>query len=168
MNKIKTLFVRDQHNMRLVLNQYDPDFEWILKDEGRPTQKRDGTNIQVTIKKRKIVDVKKRRNPSRAEKAQGAEPGYVPANRSDPNDQYIFAAVDATDPYLMPDGEYSCEALGPKIQGGVESNIPCLYFFTVNPLILLDVPKTFDGIRRYTGIARIADSEGGVPMPVEL
>ena len=98
-----------------------------------------------------ISAVEKRRNPTREEKAAGAEPGYIDANPDAPNDKYIFAAVNATNFADWPDGASSCEALGPKIQGGIESATPCLYPFSFRPERLLDFPQqvSFEHIKDY-------------------
>ncbi len=151
MEKIPTLFLRNPERMQLVTREVSPDAAWVLEGHGVPTVKKDGTNIRVTVVAGKLSHVEKRRNPTRAEKEQGAEPGYVDANRDDPADKHIFAAVDATNFSVWPDGTIPCEALGPKIQGGIESNTPYLYAFSwrATPAIgFPDIP-TFDSIRAY-------------------
>lgn len=107
--------------MARVTREVVPGCEWALRGEGHPTRKWDGTNIRVTVREGVIVGVEKRRNPSRAQKAQGVEPGYVLASADDPADIHIFAACGITIVATWPDGAWSCEALGPKIQGGVEN-----------------------------------------------
>lgn len=151
MNKIPTLFLRNPENMKLVTRELNPDCDWI-DDFGIPssqfTIKKDGTNIQVIIKDGVLVHVNKRKNPSREEKALGKVPVYINADRSDPSDQYIFQSVDATDFSDWPNGEWSCEALGPNIQGGIESKFPCLYNFQNNPEYVddhYDTNKFFKG-----------------------
>jgi hypothetical protein len=131
MNKIPTLFVRDPSNMALVLDQVTPGCEWVLAGEGVATRKWDGTNVRVTVSDGQFWGLQKRRNPSRAEKAASAEPGYVVASRDDPQDKHIYAAVDATNFAQWPDGAWSCEALGPKIQGGADGRAPCLIPFSL-------------------------------------
>jgi hypothetical protein len=44
MQKIETLFKRDPHNMKLVLNEVNPEcqWQWVLNGEGTPTRKWDG------------------------------------------------------------------------------------------------------------------------------
>src|SRR5437879_688969 len=94
MEKIPTLFVRDPENMKCVTHEVNPESAWVLAGHGTATIKKDGTNVRVTIENERCIHVEKRRNPSREEKANGAEPGYVDAHRDDPADQHIFAAVD--------------------------------------------------------------------------
>lgn len=150
MDKIPTLFLRNPENMTLVTSEINPDAAWIFATDAVPTVKRDGTNIFVVVQGGKCAEVHKRRNPTREEKKQGQEPGYVPAHRDDPADKHIFAAVDETDFSTWPGGDWSCEALGPKIQGGVESDVPCLYPFSWNPEWIEDaIPLTYDGIKAY-------------------
>lgn len=120
MNKIPTLFVRDPNNMSRVTREVTPGCEWVLAGEGCATRKWDGTNVRVTVSHGCAMNLEKRRNPTREEKAAGAEPGYVLASRDDPSDKHIFAAADATDYLKWPDGAWSCEAIGPKIQGGAD------------------------------------------------
>lgn len=150
MEKIPTLFVRNPENMKLVTREINPDAAWILTSTAVPTVKKDGTNIRVDILNEKCIGVEKRRNPTREEKASGAEPGYVRAERGDPSDKHIFAAVDATDFTGWQNGAWSCEALGPKIQGGVEASSPCLYPFSWGAQRITDtIPLTYDGIKAY-------------------
>lgn len=151
MEKIPTLFLRNPENMKLVTREVNPDAAWVLEGYGTPTVKKDGTNVRVTVLDGVCIAVEKRRNPTREEKANGAEPGYVEAHRDDPQDRHIFAAVDATNFYNWPDGKFPCEALGPKIQGGVESSLPCLYAFSISysVFVLTDNPRTFAELQEY-------------------
>ncbi len=149
MNKILTVFQRDPARMQLVTREVTPGCEWVFAGEGVPTRKLDGTNVRVTIAAGKVVLVEKRRNPSREEKAAGAEPGYVACMPGDPSDRWIGAAVQATVVSGWPDGAHPCEALGAKIQGGVEGPTPRLYpfMFDAAPFAEADGPRTFDSIR---------------------
>jgi hypothetical protein len=148
-DKIPTLFRRNPADMSKVLPEVLPEAAWVLAGEGVPTRKVDGTNIRVTVKGGRVVVVEKRRNPTREEKAQGAEPGYVPASESDPSGKHIFVAVAGASLAALPDGAHSCEAIGPKIQGGAESATPTLYFFGNTPERLPEFPRTFEGIRDF-------------------
>lgn len=187
MNKIPTLFVRDPSNMSRVTREVTPGCEWVLSGEGRATVKRDGTNVRVSVEDGECVGLDKRRNPTREEKAQGAEPGYVEAHREDPADKHIWAAVDATDFHDWPDGQHSCEALGPKIQGGVESYVPMLYRFGLEATAIDDATiqtsPSFDALRDYLSegsiegivfhavdgrMAKIKARDFGVPWPPRL
>jgi len=150
LEKIPTLFIRNPERMQLVTGEVNPEAAWVLEGYGTPTVKRDGTNIRVTVQSGACIHVEKRRNPTREEKAQGAEPGYVDASRNEPADKHIFAAVDFTRFVDWPDGAWSCEALGPKIQGGIESSVPCLYSFEIEPeSIHFAGIRDFDAIKAY-------------------
>lgn len=152
MEKIPTMFVRDPENMSRVTREVTPGCEWALAGEGIATRKWDGTNVRVTVKDEKIVHVEKRRNPTREEKAQGAEPGYIDASRDDPADKHIFAAVDATDFSSWPDGSWSCEAVGPKIQGGADGVPPSLVAFslpTFRQAMGFPTPRDYDGLAAW-------------------
>lgn len=147
MNKIPTLFVRDPARPQLVTEQVTPGCEWVLSGEGITTIKKDGTNVRATVRGGRLVMMEKRRNPSREEKAAGA-PGYVQVEPADPSNKHIIAAFNATDFAQWPDGTHPCEALGPKIQGGIESGTPMLYAFTLAPeRLAASRPTTFEGIR---------------------
>lgn len=157
MQKIPTMFIRDPANMARVTREITPGCEWVTEGLGSATRKRDGTNVRVHVAAGRMVSLDKRRNPSREEKAAGAEPGYVAASRDDPSDKHIFAAADATDFSTWPDGSWSCEALGPKIQGGAEGTEPSLLPFSLPSFVASaeqpDVPRDFDGLAAYLGAA---------------
>lgn len=165
MDKIPTLFLRNPERMQLVTREVNPDAAWVLEGYGVPTVKKDGTNVRVTVLNGKCIALEKRRNPTREEKANGAEPGYVLASIDDPADKHIFAAVDATDFSTWPDAAWSCEALGPKIQGGIESSIPCLYPFWLKPIKLDHIDRTYDAIKAFLETHEI---EGIVWQDIQL
>lgn len=158
MNKIPTIFLRDWDNdPSRITREWNPEAQWLLDNPhaALATVKKDGTNVRVTVSgdaygnQHLLVD--KRRNPSKKEKVRARESGlpepeptYVPAQREDPGDKHIFAAVDATDFSDCPDGVFECEALGPKIQGGVESDRPMLYPFSFDPELAFDPIQTID------------------------
>jgi len=146
MQKIPTIFDRDWEGNRGVIDKPIPECEWVFKGEGVATEKVDGTNIKVRIEDEKIVHVWKRKNPSKEQKKQGIEPWYVDADRDDPQDKHIFRAVDNENVSMFFDGEYSCEAYGGKIQGNPLGVEPGLYFFTLVPRILVDIPRDFEGL----------------------
>jgi len=148
MQKIETIFDRGE-NFR-VLDKPRAGTEWVFAGEGIATEKVDGTNIRLIVSSGKVAKVEKRRNPTREEKASGAEPRYIDAHREDPADKHIFKAVDNTDTHDWSDGAWSCEAIGPKIQGNpLGLDKPICYPFTLRPTILTDVPRTFAGLKTY-------------------
>lgn len=114
MKKIKTLFERDFSNQGKITQK-----PVVALNNGYvATEKVDGTNVRVTVRNHMVVRLEKRRNPTKLEKAKGiTEPWYVDANEYSPEDKYIYEAVRGTDFSNIPDGEWSAEAYGEKIQG---------------------------------------------------
>jgi hypothetical protein len=149
LEKIPTLFLRDPKRMQLVTREVNPDAAWVLDGYGTPTVKKDGTNVRVTVREGLCIYAEKRRNPTREEKAQGAEPGYVDIDERDPSNQHILNAITYTNYADWPDGAWSCEALGPKIQGGRESDVPYLYPFYLYPIVLHHVGRNYDAIKAF-------------------
>ncbi len=148
MEKIPTIFERDEHFK--VQNKIKEGCEWVFSGEGIATEKVDGTNIRVTLRSQTCVRVEKRRNPSKAQKKLGIIDGwYVDADEHAKEDKWIFEAVNNTDFTTWPDGEHSCEAMGPKIQGntlGLEKNI-CVPFNLEIPSFE-EIPRNYDELQK--------------------
>lgn len=116
MDKIPTLFDRGPDFK--VIDKVRSGCEWVFHGEGAATEKLDGTNIRLTIRSGEIVRVEKRRNPNKVQKKKGIVDGwYVDADAYSPEDRWIHEAAGNTEVSDWPDGEHSCEALGPRIQG---------------------------------------------------
>lgn len=149
MEKIPTIFDRDDRFM--VTDKVRAGCEWVLAGEGLATEKVDGTNIRLTVRQGQVVRVEKRRNPTARQKQQGIVDGwYVDADECGAEDRWIFEAARGTDVADWPDGEHSCEALGPSIQGnplGLDRHL-CLPF-NLRPPLLGDVPRSFEGLRAW-------------------
>lgn len=149
MEKIPTLFDRDDSFK--VIDKVRDECSWVTAGEGVPTEKLDGTNIRLTVRSGVIVRVEKRRNPSKAQKAQGIKDGwYMDANEESKEDKWIFEAVKNTNVSEWADDEHCCEALGPKIQGNPLglSEHKCVPFNFAAP-DYNEVPRTFTGLRDY-------------------
>lgn len=155
MRKIPTLFLRPEsgpRNQAYVTAEPHPDCAWVFAGEGIATEKLDGTNVRLTVRAGTIVRVEKRRNPTREQKALGIiEPWYVDTALSLPEDVWIKKAVEGTDTKSWPDGDHSCEALGPSIQGnplGLDKHV-CVPFDLVGNLYAYDCPMQAnrDGLR---------------------
>lgn len=115
MRKIPTIFDRNWEGDRKVNEKLVVDFDF---ENAIATEKLDGMNVRVTVRNHTVVRLEKRRNPNKKQKAVGIKhPWYVDASETDKADQYLFEAVSATDFSKIPDGEWSAEALGEKIQG---------------------------------------------------
>jgi len=159
MKKIETIF--DRGDDFKVIPKVRAGCEWVFRGEGIPTEKLDGTNVRLTVAAYKVVHIEKRRNPTKEEKAQGIEPGYVDASRNDPSDKHIFRAADNTDVSEWTNGLYECEAVGPKIQGNpLELPTPRCYAFKFDPVILADMPRNFDAIKEYIRVLESRYSPG--------
>ena len=59
MEKIPTIFERDERFK--VTPRIKPGCEWVFEGAGEPTEKLDGMNIRLTIRKGLLVRVEKRR-----------------------------------------------------------------------------------------------------------
>ena len=136
MRKIPTLFVRDKEDPSRVTEEVTPGCEWVLKGEGVPTRKYDGTCCMVRdTKLYKRREVKK---PKSEHEAQSFENkliamefeqvddlpnkviGWVPVGDG-PEDKWHREAIGR---FLgrgqSADGTY--ELVGPRVQGGAESS----------------------------------------------
>lgn len=147
MEKIPTIFERDG-NFR-VTNQVRAGCEWVFAGEGVPTEKVDGMNVRLTVRCGTLVRVEKRRNPSKEQKKLGIVDGwYVDTVEGAPEDRWLVEAAQQTDVAAWQDGEHSCEALGPQIQGnplGLSRHL-CLPFNFAAPRFD-QTPLTFEGLR---------------------
>ncbi len=147
MQKIPTLFERGD-NFK-VIDKVKPECLWVLEGAGEPTEKLDGTNIRLTLRAGHVVRVEKRRNPSKKQKQQGIVDGwYVDTESTSPADQWIIEAVNNTDTREWPDGEHSCEALGPKIQGNpLNLNKHLCVPFNIKVPVFREIPRDFAGLK---------------------
>jgi hypothetical protein len=149
MEKIPTLFERDEHFR--VVDRPRAECAWVFDGEGTGTEKLDGTNIRLTVRSGRVVRVEKRRNPSRVHKQQGIVDGwYADTDEYSAEDKWIRTAAANTDVSEWPDGEHSCEALGPHIQGN-PLDLPqarCVPFNLAVP-VYAEVPRSYPGLRGY-------------------
>ena len=125
MKKISTLFKKDPNDLGRVINEINPENQWVIDGEGIATRKLDGTACAVingALYKR--YDVKKGRQvPENAIPCQepdaitGHWPHWVQCDINNKADQYHFEAFDYPRQSLE-DGTY--ELIGPKVQGNPE------------------------------------------------
>lgn len=149
MEKIPTIFKRDWDGNRAVVNEYAQEFDF---SNAIATEKLDGMNVRVTIRNGGPVRLEKRRNPNKEQKKDGIiDPWYVDADPNSSEDKYLFVALLNTNFKHIPDGEWSGEAIGPKIQGNpldMENN--CIYLFSLMKVpFFLDCPNTFDELKEW-------------------
>jgi len=126
MKKISTLFKKNPENLALVINEINPENQWVLDGEGIPTRKYDGTAAAIInglIYRR--YDVKKGREiPNGAIPCQepdpitGHHPHWLLCNSGDPADKYFFEAIQNLRDLVAEEGTY--ELIGEKIQGNPE------------------------------------------------
>lgn len=151
MKKIKTLFERDFKNNGRITDKAVA----VLDNSYVATEKVDGTNVRITVRKNTVVRVEKRRNPTKLEKAKGIiEPWYVDASEFEAGDKYIYEAVKGTDFSVIPDGEWSAEAYGEKIQGNpLKITGHKLFIFshleTRAKHIIVGEPYDFNGLKEW-------------------
>ena len=123
MKKISTLFKKDPSNLGLVINEINPENEWVFTD-GIPTRKFDGTATAIINGELyKRYDVKKGRQVpdgaipcQEADLITGHHPHWLKCERSKNEDKYFFEGFDNLD--NKKDGTY--ELIGEKVQGNPE------------------------------------------------
>lgn len=87
------------------------------------TEKVDGMNVRLTVRSGTLVRVEARRNPTKPQKQDGIaeswyRDAYVYGGDTPKNaDSYLVEAAENTDLSTVPNGEWSGEAIGPRIQG---------------------------------------------------
>jgi len=151
MRKIPTLFQRDWENdPRYVTRTVTPGCEWVLKGEGTPTRKYDGTCFMLdedgTWWARR--EVKPGKSTPAGFVSLGADPetgttiGWEPASQS-PFARYHAEAL--ANPYeRRPEGTY--ELCGPKVNGNPERFSGHVLIRHADAGILDGVPLDFDGL----------------------
>ena len=126
MEKIPTLFTRSRNTWNLE-PRITPGCEWVVRGEGRPTRKVDGTAVLIQAGrcyKRRIVRTGQERPPGFLHietNEAGNQIGWMPVNVSDPNDQYFAEGVRNTRNPLTPETDSrTYELVGPHVQGNTE------------------------------------------------
>ena len=149
MKKIQTIFDRNWDGDKTVNDKRIVDSEVLL--QGVATEKLDGMNVRVTIRKGTTVRLEKRRNPNKMQKYKGIiEPWYTDTSISS-EDKWLNEALNNTDLSQLPDGEWSGEAVGKNIQGNplnLENNR--IVFFSLHQApIFENVPTSWAGLRKW-------------------
>lgn len=172
MIKIPTMFERDESMKgHPVKDAVKPECQWVLDGEGIATIKLDGTNVRI-----RNGALEKRQKPKDRDYD---EASYVPCDRANPADRWAYQAFDAGH-----EGDGIYELVGPKVQGNPQQYpshglIPVVPFgFALR--LLVDVDRTFDGLRaflaanRHEGVvfhhpdgrmAKIKRRDYGIPWP---
>ena len=111
-----------------------------------------GVDVAPSVRSGEVVRVEKRRNPSRDAKDRGiVAPWYTDASDRTKADQHIMAAAKGHNLEGYPDGEYVCEAIGPRIQGNpLELSTPrCVPLLHQQLYTYARVPRDYYGLRAY-------------------
>jgi len=154
MKKISTLFKKDPNDLGRVINEVNPENQWVFDGEGIPTRKYDGSACAIINGELyKRYDVKKGRKVpdgaiecQKADVISGHHPHWVKCEREDKSNKYHFEAFDKLrDPE---DGTY--ELCGEKVQGNPE-NIEGHELIKHGAKVLhgLINPITFENVREY-------------------
>ncbi len=125
MKKLSTLFKKDPDNLGRVINEINPENEWVIKEGmGFPTRQLDGTAcaiIEGELYKR--FDLKEGRSlpPNsipcqEADEKSGHHPHWIKCEREDNSNKWHFAAFDVLED--KEDGTY--ELCGKKVNGNPE------------------------------------------------
>ncbi len=124
MKKISTLFKKNPENLGLVINEINPENQWVFDGYGMPTRKFDGTATSIINGELyKRYDVKKGRQVplnaipcQEADEITGHHPHWIKCDRLKAEDKYFFEGFDALE--NKEDGTY--ELCGHKVQGNPE------------------------------------------------
>jgi hypothetical protein len=124
MKKISTLYKKDPKDLGRVINEINPENQWVFDEPGIPTRKYDGTACAIINGELyKRYDVKKGRMvPIGAipcddpDSITGHWPHWVKCDRNNPADKYHFEGFDYL--YFKDNGTY--ELCGEKVQGNPE------------------------------------------------
>lgn len=152
MKKISTLYKKDPNNLSRVINELNPENQWVLNGEGIPTRKFDGTSCAIINGELyKRYDVKKGKQvPLNAIPCQdpdeitGHWPHWIKCERNKPEDKLHFEGFDN----LIEKNDGTYELCGPKVQGNHER-------FFAHQLILHGCIKlnitnfSFEGLKKY-------------------
>lgn len=159
MKKIPTLFEREfgDHEVtaiRPVLTS--PDLQWVLDGEGIATLKIDGSCCAIINGEfYKRYDAKRGKTPpegaipcSEPDPVTGHWPHWVKVREDDPASRWHLAALlNTLHKSVCPIAHGTYEAVGPHFQGNphhLDEDVLIKHGTTI-----LDVPRTFEGIRNY-------------------
>ena len=168
MKKIPTLFERVFENRRIVgiTDKVYPGMEWVLEGKGIATEKIDGSCTAIidgVFYKR--YDAKKGKKPPIGaipccdpDPVTGHHPHWVKVDSNNPSDRWFCEAFNNTFHNALENGELSLadgtyEAIGPHFNGNKHNlDTDILVKHGTN---ILDVPRTFEGIKQYLAEHRI-------------
>lgn len=152
MQKIPTLFLRDESDRRHVTSTINPLCQWVINGEGTPTRKYDGTCVMLD-------DAGKWWARREVKLGKTPPPNYVPVTTDEttgkmmgwePIEQSAFAkfhveAVNWADGFSFSPGTY--ELIGPKVNGNPERLDGHILFEHAKAQVFYDAPRDFEGLR---------------------
>lgn len=160
MQKIPTVFVRDERDRSRVTDVVTPGCEWVAGGEGTATRKYDGTCCMVRggrLFKRYELKKSGKAPPGfepagDVDETTGKVQGWVPVGDG-PDDKWHREAWAVTKGITGFDGTY--ELLGPKIQGNPEQwPVHCLFLHNAARKFP-DCPRTFAALRDWLAMRDI-------------
>jgi hypothetical protein len=124
--KIPTLFLRDEQDRRYVTREPHPDAQWVLDGEGVPTRKYDGTCVMldqygIWWARREVKPGKPTPpgyRPISTDEVTGKTMGWEPIGQSSFAKAFDSAAPVSGDE--LPDEPGTYELVGPKVNGNPE------------------------------------------------
>lgn len=128
MKKISTLFKKDLLNLALVINEVNPENEWVYEGYAIPTRKYDGTAVSIIDGELyKRYDVKKGRSVpdgaipcQEADEITGHHPHWVKCDNSKNEDKYFFEGYNSFVEISGRPKDGTYELIGERIQGNPE------------------------------------------------
>lgn len=155
MKKIPCLFERkfENHHVSEVTPIVTPGMEWVLRGDGIATVKIDGSCCAILNGEfYRRYDAKAGKTPPPGaipccdpDSITGHWPHWIKCNINSPADKWYLEAYNNT----LPNQDGTYEAVGPHFQGNpyrLEKDI-----LVPHGKWVVDVPRTFEGIRRYLG-----------------
>lgn len=154
MKKIPTIFRRNPENMKDLLDEPNPECQWVFDGEGVATRKYDGTCCKVEggllYKRREVKPGKSAPEGFVQEdhdEVTGKTVGWVLVDLNAKENRWHEEAFANVLEYDLGDG--TCELLGPKIQGNPEGYGSHALRMHKHADHYLDVPRTYEGIRTW-------------------
>lgn len=160
MKKMPTLFTRVFMNHSIIdtINRVTPGCEWVLAGEGVATEKLDGTCTlfkdnrlwrRYDAKKGKPIPANAVPCQPAADAVTGHLPCWLPVSDSDPSDKWYRLAFEnqIASGYVFEENQ-TYELCGPHFQAN-PYELDHDQFFKHGEKILDNVPRDYDGIRRY-------------------
>ena len=166
MKKISTLFIKNPSDLGRVINEINPENEWVFSGHAVATQKYDGTAcaiIKGELYKRYDAKINKktgkRKDPpfgsiacQEPDDITGHQPFWVKCDRNNPSDKWHWEGFDNYKSHG--ENDYTYELCGPKIQGNPEK-LSDHQLIPHGMKICNVVHLTFDGIKEYLTHANI-------------